>query len=402
MMEQRSIQERLTLPALLLLALLARLIAVFVLRGDPLVFDSQVYLVMADRILDENPAASFPNGYPFLIAIFKAALPGSLEIPALLILNVLMGTATVGLTYMLARWLTTRPVALIVALVVAIYPHQVHYTRLIMTETLCTFLVTLAIFLLLYPTYGRKQSVEGESATRNIADDNTLIFFFFAGAILHYAAAVRPSVNLVLPIILLAGFAMRQSKRLLAVMTAGYLLSFGFFFGLEKMGFIRSPIATANNMLISINSDSRFVDFHEYSPEERSRAAQTYLDFARTNPGTFLILRAISFWELWGIWSLPGTKTENATPLVRLVVFLRFFLFLASLVAVWRYRKEFSTWILIAPALSITLLHIASFSNHRFIVPSEPVLLVLAGRIIADIRAKRPILENVTTNESGK
>jgi hypothetical protein len=380
------IPERLILPVVLLLALTARLAVVFLLNQNPLTFDSKVYLAMADGILGESPVASFPNGYPVLIAIFKAVLPHHLTIPGLLVLNVLLGTATTGLVYLIARWLTPCRIALAVGLITALYPHQIHYTRLIMTETLCTFLLALGIFLLLYPVYRTDaQSPQPPSS----GEDNVLIMYFIGGAVLHFAAAVRPSVNLVFPIVLLVGLLFRQPKKRLALLIAGYILSVGLFFGLQKLDFIRPPSAPANNMLISIYSDSRFVEFRSFSAEEQKRAAQTYIAFARSNPAKFLSQRVISLWELWGFWSLPGNKSENNEPLVRLMVFLRFPLLLLAGMAVWKYRRQFSTWVLFAPTISITILHTASFSNHRFIVPAETFLFILAGQAITGFVMKR-------------
>lgn len=392
--------DRLILPGLLLLALAARLAVVFLLNQNPLTFDSKVYLTMADGILGESPVASFPNGYPVLIAIFKAVLPHQQTITALLVLNVLLGTASTGLVYLIARWLTPCRVALAVGLITALYPHQIHYTRLVMTETLCTFLLALSIFLLLYPVY---RTDARSSQLQSTGEDNALIMYFISGAVLQFAAAVRPSVNLVFPLILLAGLLLRQPKKRLGLLIAGYLLSVGFFFGLQKLDFIRPPSAPANNMLISIHSDSRYVEFRAFSAEEQKRAAQTYIGFARNNPGKFISQRAISLWELWGFWSLPGNKSENNDPLVRLMVLLRFPLLLLAMAGVWKYRAQFSTWALCAPAISITVLHIASFSNHRFIVPAEPFLFILVGQVVTGMMMKRssvPVPSPVTETVS--
>lgn len=369
--------HKLLLPMILTLAFAVRVGAAFFSGVNPLTFDSTIYLSVADGILNDSPSSSFPNGYPLLIALFKSVLPGEWLVPGLLWLNVLVSTAAVALTWDIGRRLTgSRKFAVAVSLALAVFPHQIHYVRLVMTEAPCLFLLTLAVWLLL-----RAGEASGEDA---------LAGRFWAGIVFALAAAVRPSVMLIVPLLFVVGVAGRlTSRRGLAALGLGWALGLAFFFVLERAGFVRPPATVPNNLLLSVRFDSRNMIFVQYPPEEWPRAWQTYLSFAAHHPAQFLQQRLISLWELWGFWSLPGNKPENAQMLVRFVVAARFVLFLLAALAFWRGRRSFAVWTLAAPILVITVVHIGAFSNHRFIAPIEPMLFVLAGLTVREWFARR-------------
>lgn len=365
-----------TLPAILVFALLLRVWAAFFSGANPLTFDSTIYLGMANAILGDSPLSAFPNGYPLLIAVFKLALPGTQVVPALLVVNVVLSTAVVGLTWAIGRRLTgSARFAAGVSLALAVFPHQIHYTRLVMTEVSCLFLLTLGVLLMLSRADETDDAAQGRQ--------------FWAGIAFSLAAAVRPSVALLVPVLIVVGFARRLPRRGLAALAGGWLLGAALFFVMERAGFVRPPATVPNNLLLSVRFDSRNMIFVQYPPEEWPRAWQTYLSFAAHHPAQFLQQRLISLWELWGFWSLPGNKPENGQLLVRFVVAARFVLFLLAALAFWRGRRSFAVWTLAAPILVITVIHIAAFSNHRFIAPVEPMLFVLAGLTVREWFARR-------------
>jgi 4-amino-4-deoxy-L-arabinose transferase-like glycosyltransferase len=119
--------------------------------------DSPEYLTLAKNIVLHHsfslgteagallPTARRPPLYPALIAAFWWG--ESPPIAAIILLQILLGAATVGLVYLMAHDKFNRPVALIAGAIMALAPLSSHYTAAIMTETLFTFLITCGFFL---------------------------------------------------------------------------------------------------------------------------------------------------------------------------------------------------------------------------------------------------------------
>jgi 4-amino-4-deoxy-L-arabinose transferase-like glycosyltransferase len=98
------------------------------------------------------PTAFRPPLYSAVIALlwFGEAAP----IHAVLVLQVVLGVATVGLVYLIARAQFTRGAALLAATGLALAPMTGHFTAVILSETLFTFLLTLSVF-----CWGRRRFV---------------------------------------------------------------------------------------------------------------------------------------------------------------------------------------------------------------------------------------------------
>lgn len=131
---------------ILLLACVLRIAAV-ILRFENLQVDRDAYLAIAQNLLDGNgfcstinqPTAFRPPLYPLFVAVCK----GGGGFALLGIGQVILGTATVWLTWVLAiRCGFSRIAGLIAALLVAVDPLLIEYTTQAMTETLSTLLLT--------------------------------------------------------------------------------------------------------------------------------------------------------------------------------------------------------------------------------------------------------------------
>jgi 4-amino-4-deoxy-L-arabinose transferase-like glycosyltransferase len=112
---------------------------------------NHIFSSSADGI-NVAPTAFRPPLYPTLIAAlwFGNSEPSF----AVLLLQVLLGTATVTLCYLMARDQFGRGVALLAATGMALAPMTGRFTAVILSETLFTFLLTLGVFL-----WGRKRYV---------------------------------------------------------------------------------------------------------------------------------------------------------------------------------------------------------------------------------------------------
>ena len=148
---------------ILLLAVVLRGTAVALLFEN-LQVDRDAYLSIAQNLLEGNgfcstlnqPTAFRPPLYPLLVA-------GCIDFGgfvALGLVQIVLGTATVWLTWLLAgRCQFSRRAATVAATLVAIDPLLTQYTTQAMTETLSTFLVTMLLVATLWNGNGLAKSV---------------------------------------------------------------------------------------------------------------------------------------------------------------------------------------------------------------------------------------------------
>lgn len=120
---------------------------------DSLQADPDAYRQLAVNIIEhgtlgvgDQPSAFRPPLYPILLV--PCIVVGGTDPLGIAVLHVVLGTATVALTWGIGvRWHLGRW-ALLAALLVAIDPILLRQSTLVMTETLATFATTLALFLL--------------------------------------------------------------------------------------------------------------------------------------------------------------------------------------------------------------------------------------------------------------
>ncbi|HEX8846544.1 MAG TPA: hypothetical protein VF791_17990 [Pyrinomonadaceae bacterium] len=145
--------------------------------------DSRIYLGLAKNLafhhvfgLNEGaetllPGAQRPPLYPSLIAAlwWGDAAP----ITAILVLQAVLGAATVALVYLIARGQFSRTTAILAGVGMVFARMTCLYTAFILTETLFTFLITLGVFL-----WGRQRSVPAGIAFGMAALTRTTILPF--------------------------------------------------------------------------------------------------------------------------------------------------------------------------------------------------------------------------------
>ena len=143
-------REKITVTMLLVLAFLLRAGVLWSQSGN-LSSDRDAYLRIAQNLADGHgyasgksaPATAYrPPFYPFFLAVI---LKCGGRNAAIGVLHLLLGTATVLLTYGMGRQLGLGRAAVVAAGLVAVDPLLLQYTTFPMTETLFTFLVTLLL-----------------------------------------------------------------------------------------------------------------------------------------------------------------------------------------------------------------------------------------------------------------
>lgn len=338
--------------------------------------DTRIYGWMARAILEGEPESFAPNGYPLFLALLLSTIPATAVVPVVQSLNVIWGTATVGLTYAMARTLDRPPVAAMAAMIVALYPHQINYTRFLLTEVPTTFLLMLSL-------YGIIQARRHTNTLWSVGSGLSIgLALLLRTALAPIAAGIgllamrmAPLRTVVLPYVL--GLVVILGAHCLAVAT-GHLAS-------SSNLHVNLLIAIAENPEEVITSAPRFTE------EERASAVPAYLRYARENPAVFVGQRLQTIWELWSPW--PQDRGAGARPLWQNALLgLRFPLLVIGLIGLFLHRREPVAWMLALPALATTALFAFFFALPRFTFIAEPGLAILCALALARaVRWRRSI-----------
>ncbi len=195
-----STPEARWLTAIALLALALRLVWVLYAARTPkelhdplfyLIYGNQIAHGNGYRLLDGEPTAYFPIGYPAALgAVFALVLhtpiPDNL-VRAAAFFQVFLGVATVLLAYYVARRLFGAAVGLLAALWIAVFPNLIYHTAALLSETLFNFLVMAGLAVLVWSDWPRGRLARWQ-----------LLGF---GVVLGLSALVRPISLLFLPLL---------------------------------------------------------------------------------------------------------------------------------------------------------------------------------------------------------
>ncbi len=137
----------------------------------------------------------WPPGYPLLLAAVYKAWPAAHELTVALALNAALGAATVALAYAVGRRAFGRTAAMLGASILALFPSMIFLAGVTITETAFTFLLMLALWLI----------IEAEAR-------RSLPVLLAAGAVIGCAALVRGQAAL-LPLAALPFWVMAHGTR---------------------------------------------------------------------------------------------------------------------------------------------------------------------------------------------
>jgi 4-amino-4-deoxy-L-arabinose transferase-like glycosyltransferase len=167
-------------------ALVPRLLFVTLVHqpGDHVVSDMWVFDLRAKHLVsgELGPWDSFtPAGYPAFLSCFYATV--GRELTLIGIVQALLSALTVVLTYLLAVEISKdRKIGSLAAIAIALHVPTVLYSGLLLSETLFSFLIVLASYLLLRAVSKASLALAG-----------------WVGLVLGIAAVVRPPLLLALP-----------------------------------------------------------------------------------------------------------------------------------------------------------------------------------------------------------
>jgi 4-amino-4-deoxy-L-arabinose transferase-like glycosyltransferase len=225
-----------------MLALFLRGLWIFAVQNPPVGetpwFDARVKDLLAGigYQVEGNSTAFFPVGYPlFLTAIYWVFGQSYLVAK---IANVLLGGVLCLLTYFLGRQVYDARVGIVAGALMAIYPNQIFYTSIPMSEVL--YSVFLLGFLTLFC---------GNYANRS------LTYRLFTGVTLGLACLIRP-VTLIIPPLVLMYMVMRKMN-LKQLFTQFSILMIGFLIVIGPWT-MRNRILMNDFILVSTNGGLNF------------------------------------------------------------------------------------------------------------------------------------------------
>jgi hypothetical protein len=320
--------------------------------------DSFAYIYQAKCILSGHPVSSFPNGYPLIIALLLLFIPQIYLLASLIIVNLAAQIVTGVLLYktsILLKFSNNKKLAAL--FLFALYPAQIFFTNMVLTESISTLLVTASVYFLL---------------KRN---------FISCGVTGFLLSAFRMSLLLWIPITVIILFFPFKDKKYYKL-AAAFILTGLLFHSTDFTGLTKFPSNHKDNLIIAINSysSSLFPSGAKFNFED-PHPLKAYIHFAVNNPVKFTVQRLDALYQLWGPY--PSGFNSKIMKIVfgfRFMLFAGFcFLFYNVLIRKKGLVSPIEKKFIIAAGVSvamITIIHTIYFSNFRFIVPIEPLLII--------------------------
>ncbi len=398
--------------------------------------------------LTGTPTAFWPPGYPVLLAT-AYVLFGDKVIVAQ-VLNVVFGTATVWLVYLIGRRLFSHPTALLGAGITACFPSLIFLSGVTLSEITFTFLALLGIYLVIVERDAGSEVLEARSSKLEAGagriPEAEAAGFHSAGLLSHRASSLEPRG---LVILVAAGLALglaaltRGQALLLPLLLVPFWLRSGVPWARigQKLALlavgvalivapwtVRNVIQLHSPVLISTNAGVDFWIGHhalaagdvgptggdqlvfshpELDPVAREVRANNEgfekgIKFAATHPAQELILPFKKlFWLYYndeeGLRWNEGHSGQDfvAAPVREGLLALSNMYYFAVLgllllgVGRWFSLREPGRVLLLSLVGYWTLVHLVFFGNPRFHAPVMPVVALLAALAWAGTLAGR-------------
>lgn len=367
-------------------------------RGDGFLepFDPQA---LSRGVIREgkDPAADHPPLTVIVLAPVSFVTSQAL-IPQRLTMAVL-GTVAVVIIGLLARRLAGDRAGWIAAGIAAIYPNLWVNDGLIMSETIATLVVALALFY----------------AYRLIREPN-IWNALIVGALCGLAALTRAELVLLVPLLVVpaalvarsVATAQRWKLAGIGVLAAAVLIAPWVGYNLARF---EEPTYLSTNdgiALLGSNCDSVYygdgiglTDLKCLGPNPRGDQSvdskifrDRAFDYIRDHKKRAVLVafaRVGRTWSLYRPWDMVSyNKGEGREGWVTTLGLIAFYPLLIAAVGGWvvMRRRRRRSWPLLVPALIVTIASAATYGQTRFRVPAEPTIVVLAAVAIAAVVAR--------------
>jgi len=367
-------------------------------RGDGFLepFDPQA---LSRGVIREgkDPAADHPPLTVIVLAPVSFVTSQAL-IPQRLTMAVL-GTVAVVVIGLLARRLAGDRAGWIAAGIAAVYPNLWVNDGLIMSETLATLVVALALFY----------------AYRLIREPNVWNALI-VGALCGLAALTRAELVLLVPLLAVpaalvarsVATAQRWKLAGIGVLAAAVLI--GPWVGYNLSRFKEPTYLSTNDgiALLGSNCDSVYygdgiglTDLKCLGPNPRGDQSvdsrifrDRAFDYIRDHKKRAVLVafaRVGRTWSVYRPWDMVNyNKGEGREGWVTTLGLIAYYPLLIAAVAGWvvMRRRRRRSWPLLVPVLVVTIASAATYGQTRFRVPAEPTIVVLAAVAIAAVVAR--------------
>jgi len=359
--------------------------------------DSPVYLALARNIAFHHsfslttgvPTASRPPLYPFLIAAFWWT--DSAPVTAVIIVQIICGAATAVLVYLIAKDRFSQRVALLAALGATLAPMTVHYTAVILTEPVFTFLIVLGFFL-----WGRNHGVAAGLAFGLAALSRTIVIPFLGCLVLlTFLPSWRHNRRLYLLIfasamLVASVWIMRNAvvfRKFILVQSTGY--------GLNLFVGTIEPQLYGDDVWTKVITELRSTEDNAQDEADRDRKfMRRAVARIETNPAQYLRARLKQYPRLFldsGDYLLGSRNMRFDEALQKrrasvLIVKMSFMLgniaiLVLAIYGIFLERKRFVSLshIILFPVF-LCLIHLPMWIESRYSLPMMPLVLILAAR----------------------
>lgn len=354
------------------------------------------------------PTAQWPPVFPALLSLVYRAV--GTEPLAGELLNAFVGALTVVVLYALVRRVFDRPEATVAAFTMAIFPGQILWTDVLLSETLYTFLLVgvlaLAVFLPRRPA--------------------TVVVL---GIAIGVATLTRGEGVLLIPAVAALWWGELPTRRLLATgaaLAAVTLVTMAPW--TVRNAFVMDafiPLSTNSSTTLWSGHNPGARGYQNYAPpellsripqrgkereiEEGRLLRREALDFMVSHPGRELVLIPLKLWALGRgdshalEWVNGGPPAERPIPEdllnpIAVTADAAFYALLAAaltaLVVLGRslWREPIVRAVLAIFAGSLVLYGFVYYGNYRYRVPLEPLMALLAAPLLARAWTRRDVL----------
>ncbi|GGB16508.1 ArnT family glycosyltransferase [Puia dinghuensis] len=363
-----ALDQKEALIFILIVGFLLRVLITFFTWLPNMQMDSYEYYNQADTLLSGGYTNYFPNGYPLMIAIAKFFTSGDSEI-LLLWINVVFSTLIIWFIYDIGNRVYASPrIGLVAAAILAGFPAQLNYVRLLMTEVPTAFFLVGAYFF-----YYRKQ-------------------YFWSGLFFALAIFVRTNVAPI-PILLLAIQTIRNKRVPWRLLTGCLLPLLAIcLYCHAKTGEFSVAGNNQINILYAVTAKGSYIDFslNRKHPEINTsgKALRMYVDHMKADPLGFIGQKWANFWELWAFY--PDSVHNTRGVASRLLLGIgHFFMVVFGIIGWWLHRRSLSSNLLMLPFVTVTLIHTALFAMSRYTYPVEPFMILLAASAVVSLTIDR-------------
>ena len=363
---------------------------------DAAVYDGLAWrLAQGDGYVDGqgNPTAFRPVGYPAFLSIIYRIFGHSWL--AGYLVNAVLSTFTVVLTYRLARECHPGRIALVAAAAVALFPSHIAYTANMLTESLYTFLALLAMLCV----YLLMRQPNWKTAA-------------LVGVVLGVGLYVRPTLILfpfVIPLLILLGrkeYSIRRAVGMSCLVLVVALSTIA-------PWTVRNLLVMGEPILISTNGAYTFwigngpeATGEFFLPNDATTAGFTQLDWERhgyrlalqhivERPAEWLSILPRKFFHLWASdWASVADSTLGRgypePPINLPMLIAQAYWVLVVLIAAIAVFSKSPRYYLTAPAVLLllmfaywTLFHMIFIGAGRFHMPVIPLVVIVAVHVLA-------------------